>query len=112
MLKRTFSPSVGPPVIGTGTKRIPKLPGWAFHGGKDSVVPLVESQRMIDALKKNGNKHAWLTIYPEANHNSWTEAYNTEALWQWMLDQQRGKPGQPPSPHLQTKPVALLTSPR
>ena len=112
MLKRTFSPSVGPPVIGTGTKRIPKLPVWAFHGGKDSVVPLVESQRMIDALKKNGNKHAWLTIYPEANHNSWTEAYNTEALWQWMLDQQRGKPGQPPSPHLQTKPVALLTSPR
>ena len=101
------------PICGGGvpylTKRIPHLPVWAFHGGKDSVVPASESQRLIDALKKNGNKHAWLTIYPKASHNSWTEAYNTEALWQWLLDQQRGKPGQTPSPHLLTKPVAQLS---
>jgi predicted peptidase len=104
------------PICGGGvpylTKRIPDLPVWAFHGGKDTVVAPVESQRMIDALKKNGNGHAWLTIYPEAGHNSWTEAYSTEALWQWFLDQQRGKPGQPPSPHLQTKPVVMLSPSR
>lgn len=104
------------PICGGGvpylTKRIPKLPVWAFHGGKDAVVAVSESQRMIDALKKNGNEHAWLTIYPEATHDSWTEAYNTEALWQWLLDQQLGKPGQPPSPHLQIKPVVSLTPAR
>ena len=27
------------------------LPVWAFHGAKDNVVPLSESQRMIDVLK-------------------------------------------------------------
>jgi predicted peptidase len=91
------------PICGGGvpylTKRIPKLPVWAFHGGKDSVVTLTESQRMIDALKRNRSQHAWLTIYPEAGHNSWTEAYNTESLYQWMLEQQRGKPGKAPAPH-------------
>ena len=104
------------PICGGGVpylaKRIPNLPVWAFHGGKDTVVPPVESQRMIDALKKNGNAHTWLSIYPEAGHNSWTEAYDTEALWQWMLDQQRGKPGQLPSSHLPTKPVAQLSPSR
>jgi len=103
------------PICGGGvpylTQRIPHLPVWAFHGGKDPVVPASESERLIEALKRAGNTHAWLTIYPQAGHNSWTEAYNTEALYQWMLDQQLGKPGQPPSPHLKKpQPVAAANS--
>lgn len=103
------------PICGGGvpylTQRIPHLPVWAFHGGKDQVVPASESERMIAGLKRAGNTHAWLTIYPEAGHNSWTEAYNTEALYQWLLDQQHGKPGQPPTPHLKKpQPVAAAAS--
>jgi predicted peptidase len=30
------------------------------------------------------------TIYPEAGHDSWTEAYDNPELYQWLLQQKRG----------------------
>jgi len=65
------------------------LPVWAFHGGKDNVVPLSESQRVVDGLKKAGVKEVKFTIYPNAGHDSWTEAYNNPELYEWMLKQSR-----------------------
>ena len=65
------------------------LPVWAFHGGKDPVVPLSESERMVDALKKIGGKEVKLTVYPEAGHNSWTETYNNPALYEWLATHSR-----------------------
>ena len=62
---------------------------WAFHGGKDPVVPLEESQRMVDALKKVGVRDVKLTVYPEAGHNSWTEAYKNPELYHWLLQHER-----------------------
>jgi predicted peptidase len=58
---------------------------WAFHGGKDSVVPLSESERMVEAVKKAGVQEVKFTIYPEAGHNSWTETYNNPELYKWFL---------------------------
>lgn len=65
------------------------LPVWAFHGAKDPVVPLDESERMVDALKKAGVKEVKLTVYPNADHNSWTETYNDPALYEWLLGHSR-----------------------
>jgi len=48
---------------------------WVFHGAKDRTVPLEESQRMVDALKRRGGKPKF-TIYPEAGHDSWTKSYD------------------------------------
>jgi len=62
---------------------------WAFHGGKDPVVKLEESQRMVEALKKFGCKEVELTVYPEAQHDSWTETYNNPKLYEWFLAHQR-----------------------
>jgi predicted peptidase len=62
-----------------------RLPVWAFHGAKDSIVPLSETERMVSALKKAGNQNVKLTIYPEADHDSWTEAYQNQELYDWML---------------------------
>ena len=64
---------------------------WAFHGGKDPVVPLEESQRMVDALKKAGVPDVKLTVYPEAGHDSWTEAYKNPELYDWLLKHERRK---------------------
>jgi predicted peptidase len=64
---------------------------WAFHGGKDPVVPLEESQRMVDALKKAGLPDVKFTVYPEAGHDSWTEAYENPELYEWLLKHERGK---------------------
>jgi alpha-beta hydrolase superfamily lysophospholipase len=52
-------------------------------------VPLTESQRMVDAVKKAGATDVKLTIYPEANHDSWTETYNNPELYKWFLAHER-----------------------
>ena len=62
------------PVCGGGNDvpiriaRLKKLPIWVFHGAKDQVVPLSQSQKMVDALKAvDGNVR--FTIYPDAGHS-------------------------------------------
>ena len=70
-------------------KALKNLPVWAFHGGKDPVVPVAESKDMVAAMKKIGNEDVKLTIYPEANHDSWTETYNNPELYKWFLEHER-----------------------
>ncbi|MEZ6064501.1 MAG: prolyl oligopeptidase family serine peptidase [Planctomycetaceae bacterium] len=81
------------PICGGGTpyrtRRFAKLPVWAFHGAKDSAVPLKATEDMIAALRQNGGDPK-LTVYPEANHDSWTETYNNPELYTWLLEQKRG----------------------
>ena len=62
---------------------------WAFHGAKDNVVVLGESERMVDALKKAGVTDIQLTVYPEAGHDSWTQAYNEPTFFDWLLKHSR-----------------------
>ncbi len=69
-------------------ERIKHLPVWVFHGAKDNAVPLEHSEKMVEALKKHGNVVRF-TIYPEANHDSWTETYDNPELFEWLLKQQR-----------------------
>ena len=68
---------------------IKSLPIWAFHGAKDDVVPLSESERMVGQLKKLGVKDVRLTVYPEADHDSWTETYKNPKLYEWLLKHER-----------------------
>ena len=78
-------------VLGTWDKKkeLEKLPMWAFHGAKDDVVPLNESERVVNALKNGGVKDIKLTVYPEAKHDSWREAYADPKLYEWLLKQER-----------------------
>jgi len=62
---------------------------WAFHGGKDPVVPVSESERMVDALRKAGCKEVELTVYPDTQHDAWTETYNNPKLYDWFLAHRR-----------------------
>lgn len=62
---------------------------WAFHGGKDPTVPLDESERMIAACRRAGMRDLKLTVYPEAEHDSWTETYANAELYTWLLAQKR-----------------------
>ena len=65
-----------------------QLPIWAFHGAKDTVVPLSGSESMVEALHAAGNP-AQLTVYPEAGHDSWTETYDNPELYEWLLRHRR-----------------------
>ncbi len=82
-------------LLGPGDKGalLKNLPIWAFHGAKDAVVPLDESERMVNALQKAGVKDVKLTVYPEANHDSWTETYNNPELYEWLLSHSRAGGG-------------------
>jgi len=62
-----------------------KVPTWVFHGGKDPVVDIEQSQRLVDQLKSVGG-NVRFTIYPEAGHDSWTETYENPALYAWFLE--------------------------
>ncbi|RCH55595.1 hypothetical protein DJ568_06800 [Mucilaginibacter hurinus] len=64
------------------------MPVWAFHGMKDDVVPPEQSIRVVNALKKY-NPSVKLTLYPDANHNSWDVTYNNDSLYTWMLQHTR-----------------------
>ncbi|MEI2610039.1 MAG: prolyl oligopeptidase family serine peptidase [Candidatus Promineifilaceae bacterium] len=65
-------------------ERLKNVPVWAFHGALDPVVPLEASQLLINTLTAVGGK-AQLTIYPNADHDSWTETYNNSELYTWFL---------------------------
>jgi predicted esterase len=93
------------PICGGGdppdAARLRKLPIWAFHGGKDDTVPNQLSLEMVKAVRAAGGQ-AHLTIFPNDGHDSWTDAYKTEALYTWLLAQKRGQrevvvPGVPSS---------------
>ncbi|WP_375510152.1 prolyl oligopeptidase family serine peptidase [uncultured Nostoc sp.] len=80
------------PICGGGNpqaaRNLKNLPVWAFHGAKDNVVPLSESEIMVSALKaRDGNVK--FTVYPEANHDSWTQTYNNPELYKWFLQHGR-----------------------
>ncbi len=60
------------------------IPIWAFHGAKDTTVPLSRSAEIVKAIEKLGGD-AKLTVYPEAGHDSWTETYNNQELYDWFL---------------------------
>ena len=69
-------------------RRIAHLPTWAFHGAKDTGVPLERSQEMVDAVTEKRGKPR-LTVYPEAGHDSWTEPYNNPQFFEWLWAQKR-----------------------
>lgn len=71
--------------------KISHIPTWVFHGAKDDVVPVTESEQMVIALQKCGGKEIRLTIYPEANHDAWTETYNNPELYEWFLSHSLNK---------------------
>jgi len=68
--------------------RLFHLAVWVFQGAKDQIVPLESVEKTVEALKKAGG-HVKFTVYPEAGHDSWTEAYNDPKLYEWLLQQKR-----------------------
>jgi predicted peptidase len=76
------------PICGGGVSSqvsaLKDVPVWAFHGAKDTVVIPQRTQEMVSALQKVGGD-VRLTIYPDADHNSWTATYNNPELYDWFL---------------------------
>lgn len=76
------------PIAGGGNpadaKALRDLPVWAFHGAEDKTVPVEGSQRMIDALHREGSQ-ARLTILPGKGHGIRDLTCGRADLWKWLL---------------------------
>ena len=90
---RPNRPSVVPSGPGTPYERVAArvkgVPIWIVHGEADAAVPVVESRRMHEALRAVGPDVRY-TELPGTNHDSWTAAYGSEAIVQWLFAQRRG----------------------
>lgn len=82
------------PICGGGmywnAGRLAKLPVWAFHGAKDTVVLPEESVKMVNAVNKSGG-YAKLTVYPECDHDSWTNTYSNPEVFAWLLEHKKAE---------------------
>jgi len=65
---------------------IAHLPMWVFHGAKDSVVPLAASAEPVAQLNEIG-ANVKFTVYPELEHDSWTETYENPNFYKWLFSQ-------------------------
>jgi len=68
-----------------GMERLKNIPIWLFHGDKDKVVPVENSQMIYDTLKPMNPKMK-LTIYKGVNHNSWGLTYENDDIYDWLLE--------------------------
>ncbi len=67
------------------------VPIWAFHGAKDGTVPeSLDAQTVAELRALGGNVE--YTVYPNADHDSWTATYNNPEVYQWLLKQSQPAP--------------------
>ena len=65
-----------------------EMPIWVFHGEKDEVIAVEESDQMVDKLREMGYKVRY-TKYKDVGHNAWDRAYTTDSLYTWLTEQKR-----------------------
>lgn len=80
------------PVAGYGEDdhavRMKSVPVRAYHGSADTVVPILEHRRMVDALRSAGGQVDFI-VFPGVGHDAWNRAYADPELLPWMLAQRR-----------------------
>lgn len=110
------------PNSGTGYDVLRDMPTWVFHGIDDDVVPIGASQDILaevtgarPVVAENAGRTGYFqearwswrtgtaapatgetptfTVYADTGHDSWTAAYDDQAMWDWMLAQRRTPPG-------------------
>ena len=84
------------PICGGGNAfeawRLKDVPVWAFHGNRDSIVPVRETRNMITRIREAGGNPK-ITIYRGVDHDSWTQTYASLKLYEWFLQHRVGRKG-------------------
>lgn len=66
------------------------VPLWITHGDQDGAVNIGQSIVMVDALKAAGASPRFDKIVG-GGHDVWTNVYNRDDFWAWLLSQKRTK---------------------
>lgn len=76
----------------SGCAPLATVPVWAFHGAKDDIVPVADVEGQIDRIRACDGAESVeteLTVYPDADHDSWSRTYDLSAgndIYAWMLE--------------------------
>lgn len=69
-----------------------QVPIKVIHGDKDFIVPLSESQKIVNAVKKcNKNAPIEFQVIKGANHGSVEDFYRHQELYNWLLQHSKTK---------------------
>lgn len=68
--------------------KMKNLPIRIFHGLMDNVVEVEYAIAIYRKLKPCGGDIE-LTIFDDANHDSWTRVYDNKDIYEWMLKQSK-----------------------
>lgn len=68
--------------------KLKHIPIRAFHGLQDNVVSLETVTEVYKKLKEC-NADVKLTIFEDADHDSWSKVYDDKAIYDWMLQQNK-----------------------
>ncbi|MGA8478168.1 MAG: prolyl oligopeptidase family serine peptidase [Chthoniobacterales bacterium] len=74
-------------VITAWASRLKEMPIWAFHGEKDDLVLVSDTQGLIDTLRALGNEVRF-TVLPNRDHYI-LDAYENQELYSWFLQHER-----------------------
>jgi len=77
----------GDPSAAVGLRDIPI---WAFHGRRDSQIPVERSREMVAALRELGATVRY-TEYKLLGHDIWDKAYSEPDLIDWLFSQNRNQ---------------------
>lgn len=69
-------------------RKMARTAWWIFHGKKDDVVDPVFSMEMAAALEAH-RADIQLTLYDNANHNSWDPAFAEPELMKWLFSKKK-----------------------
>lgn len=61
------------------------IPIRVYHGRKDDIVPLSQSEAMVNSVRLQGG-NVEFTIYDDLSHNCWDRAFEETDLIKWLVD--------------------------
>ncbi|MFO0914692.1 MAG: prolyl oligopeptidase family serine peptidase [Pirellulales bacterium] len=81
------------PICGGGNpadgSKLAQLPIWVWHGDQDTAVPLQKSTEMVEAIRAAGGTKLRFTTLEHVGHNSWSAAFGSPDLFEWLDKQHR-----------------------
>jgi predicted peptidase len=70
--------------------KLATIPLWIQHGDIDYIVPMSESKKVVEAIKKcDQNADVTLTIIKGGNHGNVERLFHENAVYDWLFKQKR-----------------------
>ena len=69
--------------------RLRATPAWVFHGAKDEIVPIRESEEMVRALREAGNPEVRFSALPDRGHGLLDLYERDRTIYDWLLTHRR-----------------------